>query len=57
MTRNFNRDVIICIAYNMFIIRPIWQNDFITTIQNSGNYVSLVVVEFKITVFLNDVSV
>ena len=42
----------------MLIFRPICQNDFISTFQYGRSYVSLVVVDFKITdIFFNDVSV
>ena len=57
MTGNFNRDISIGIAYNMLIVRPISQDDFMSTIQHSGNYISSVIVKFKITIFFDDVSV
>ena len=57
VNQNFNRNIIIGSGYNMFIIRPNNQNDVIATIQYSGNYISFVIVKFKIKIFIDDVSV
>ena len=54
MTRNFDWDVIIDIANDMLIIRPICYNNFITSIQNGRGNVCFVKVEFEIAIFFDD---
>ena len=50
VTWNFNRNVIVDVTDNVFIIWPISQYYFISSIQNCGSNISLIVIKVKITV-------
>ena len=57
VTRNFDWDVIIDIANDMFIVRPIPLNNFITSIQNGRGNICFVKVELEIANFFDDISI
>ena len=55
ITRNFNWNVIINITDNMFIIWPIFQNNFVSSIKYSWSNVGFIKIIVKSTIFLNDI--
>ena len=57
VARNFDWDVIIDIENDVLIIRPICEDNFITTIQNSRGNVCFVKVELEIAIFFDDISI